>query len=59
MQFNQVNKKPMEHCPLYSGPLGDCEVCDKDRGCGLWLAINRLNNVEIKVRDLESRVPKS
>ena len=51
----QINKKAMEHCPLYSGPLGDCEVCDKDRTCGLWLVINRLNNIEIKVRNLVDR----
>ena len=50
---------PESQCPYYSsGPLGNCEICDKSNICGLRLLISRLNRLEVKVRSLERGGPR-
>ncbi len=51
--------KPQLQCSLYpSGPLGDCEICDKSSICDLRLLISRLNRLDVKVRNLERGGPR-
>ena len=55
----EKEQKPQLKCPLYpSGPLGNCEICDKSSTCGLRLLISRLNRLEVKVRTLERGGPR-